>query len=250
MGIGLTIVEHLMKQARMAVSSFSVIQPDVFWNSLWTPYCWLKTTCCLGKASSASLSPMVINAFGCRCSESVSLVTSRSRGAWSTTWKTATAYDTCLIGYCSCLYQWSCWPPKLKFNNVAEGLMAGAKDYVISLLNDELLARVITQLRPLGVSHLNYANIQINLSETDRLSGWKSNHVKNLKSQPMWYRLFRTKVVCFTEMSCSIKMKLSSLSSTRTVDNQYTAFTSKATNAETRNASWGWLSFGWGITRK
>ncbi|MCZ8499842.1 hypothetical protein O9929_26090 [Vibrio lentus] len=54
---------------------------------------------------------------------------------------------------------------------MAEGLMAGAKDYVISLLNDELLARVITQLRPLGVSHLNYANIQINLSETDRLSG-------------------------------------------------------------------------------
>ncbi|WP_210472816.1 response regulator transcription factor [Vibrio crassostreae] len=55
---------------------------------------------------------------------------------------------------------------KVEVQQRVEGLMAGAKDYVTKpFSNEELLARVITQLRPLGVSHLNYANIQINLSE-------------------------------------------------------------------------------------
>ncbi|WP_186170559.1 response regulator transcription factor [Vibrio chagasii] len=55
---------------------------------------------------------------------------------------------------------------KVEVQQRVEGLMAGAKDYVTKpFSNEELLARVITQLRPLGVSHLNYADIQINLSE-------------------------------------------------------------------------------------
>ena len=55
---------------------------------------------------------------------------------------------------------------KVEVQQRVEGLMAGAKDYVTKpFSNEELLARVITQLRPLGTSHLAYANIKINLSE-------------------------------------------------------------------------------------
>lgn len=55
---------------------------------------------------------------------------------------------------------------KVEVQKRVEGLMAGAKDYVTKpFSNEELLARVTTQLRPLGTSHLTYANIQINLSE-------------------------------------------------------------------------------------
>ncbi len=55
---------------------------------------------------------------------------------------------------------------KVEVQQRVEGLMAGAKDYVTKpFSNEELLARVITQLRPLGTSHLAYANIKLNLSE-------------------------------------------------------------------------------------
>ncbi|PTP90227.1 response regulator transcription factor [Vibrio splendidus] len=55
---------------------------------------------------------------------------------------------------------------KVQVQQRVEGLMAGAKDYVTKpFSNEELLARVITQLRPLGVSQLNYANIEVRLSE-------------------------------------------------------------------------------------
>ncbi|OAN18052.1 DNA-binding response regulator [Photobacterium jeanii] len=47
-----------------------------------------------------------------------------------------------------------------------EGLMAGAKDYMTKpFANEELLARVISQLRPLGNTNLNYAGIEIHLGE-------------------------------------------------------------------------------------
>ena len=55
---------------------------------------------------------------------------------------------------------------KVEVQQRVEGLMAGAKDYVTKpFSNEELLARIITQLRPLGVSQLNYANIEVRLSE-------------------------------------------------------------------------------------
>ncbi|MEZ9300536.1 response regulator transcription factor [Vibrio splendidus] len=55
---------------------------------------------------------------------------------------------------------------KVEVQQRVEGLMAGAKDYVTKpFYNEELLARIITQLRPLGVSQLNYANIEVRLSE-------------------------------------------------------------------------------------
>jgi DNA-binding response OmpR family regulator len=55
---------------------------------------------------------------------------------------------------------------KVEVQQRVEGLMAGAKDYVTKpFSNEELLARIITQLRPLGTSQLNYANIEVRLSE-------------------------------------------------------------------------------------
>ncbi|MCG9751709.1 response regulator transcription factor [Vibrio brasiliensis] len=47
-----------------------------------------------------------------------------------------------------------------------EGLMAGAKDYVVKpFSHQELLARIHAQLRPLGDSKLCYKNLQIDLSK-------------------------------------------------------------------------------------
>lgn len=47
-----------------------------------------------------------------------------------------------------------------------EGLMAGAKDYVVKpFSHQELLARIHAQLRPLGESKLCYKNLKIDLSK-------------------------------------------------------------------------------------
>ncbi|UTV30557.1 response regulator transcription factor [Photobacterium atrarenae] len=55
---------------------------------------------------------------------------------------------------------------KVDVEQRVEGLMAGAKDYVIKpFSHDELLARVVAQLRPLGESRLSYQGIEIELSQ-------------------------------------------------------------------------------------
>ncbi|MCG9677589.1 response regulator transcription factor [Vibrio sp. Isolate23] len=49
-----------------------------------------------------------------------------------------------------------------------EGLMAGAKDYVTKpFSHQELLARVVSQLRPLGDSTLHYGKIEIHLAKRE-----------------------------------------------------------------------------------
>ncbi|UXI03091.1 response regulator transcription factor [Photobacterium sp. TY1-4] len=55
---------------------------------------------------------------------------------------------------------------KVDVEQRVEGLMAGAKDYVMKpFAHDELLARVIAQLRPLGESRLSYRGINIELAQ-------------------------------------------------------------------------------------
>ncbi|APP07566.1 response regulator transcription factor [Vibrio harveyi] len=55
---------------------------------------------------------------------------------------------------------------KIEVEQRIEGLMAGAKDYVTKpFSSEELLARVLTQLRPLGSSLLTYENIELDLGQ-------------------------------------------------------------------------------------
>ncbi|MFC1235013.1 response regulator transcription factor [Vibrio sp. F74] len=60
---------------------------------------------------------------------------------------------------------------KVDVNQRIEGLMAGAKDYMTKpFSNEELLARVVTQLRPLGICNLHYSKIKIHMAERQALS--------------------------------------------------------------------------------
>ncbi|OLQ93745.1 DNA-binding response regulator [Vibrio ponticus] len=55
---------------------------------------------------------------------------------------------------------------KFEVEQRIEGLMAGAKDYVTKpFSSEELLARVHTQLRPIGTSLITYADIEVDLSQ-------------------------------------------------------------------------------------
>lgn len=55
---------------------------------------------------------------------------------------------------------------KIEVEQRIEGLMAGAKDYVTKpFSSEELLARVHTQLRPIGTSLITYADIEVDLSQ-------------------------------------------------------------------------------------
>ncbi|MFD2179586.1 response regulator transcription factor [Veronia pacifica] len=57
---------------------------------------------------------------------------------------------------------------KVETEQKVEGLLAGAKDYVTKpFVYEELLARVISQLRPLGEVTLKYASIEIHLSRRE-----------------------------------------------------------------------------------
>lgn len=68
---------------------------------------------------------------------------------------------------------------KVSVEERVEGLMAGAKDYVSKPFStEELLARVMTQLRPLGGSQLCYADIQIDIGQRQTVIGQHSVTLK------------------------------------------------------------------------
>lgn len=68
---------------------------------------------------------------------------------------------------------------KVTVEERVEGLMAGAKDYVSKPFStDELLARVTSQLRPLGGGQLNYADIQIDIGRRQASIGPQSVTLK------------------------------------------------------------------------
>lgn len=57
---------------------------------------------------------------------------------------------------------------KVETEEKVAGLMAGAKDYVTKpFAHEELVARVISQLRPLGTSSLQYGEIHIDLAKRE-----------------------------------------------------------------------------------
>ncbi|EOH0514074.1 response regulator transcription factor [Vibrio fluvialis] len=57
---------------------------------------------------------------------------------------------------------------KVETEEKVAGLMAGAKDYVTKpFAHEELVARVISQLRPLGTSSLQYGEIHIELAKRE-----------------------------------------------------------------------------------
>ncbi|MCG6507815.1 response regulator transcription factor, partial [Vibrio parahaemolyticus] len=57
---------------------------------------------------------------------------------------------------------------KVETEEKVAGLMAGAKDYVTKpFAHEELVARVISQLRPLGISSLQYGEIHIELAKRE-----------------------------------------------------------------------------------
>ncbi|GLR71943.1 response regulator transcription factor [Agaribacter marinus] len=66
---------------------------------------------------------------------------------------------------------------KVDIENRVEGLMLGAKDYMTKpFAQEELLARIIAHLRPLGASLLEYKSLQIDVSSrTVKCAGERVN---------------------------------------------------------------------------
>lgn len=54
---------------------------------------------------------------------------------------------------------------KVEVEQRVEGLMSGARDYITKpFANEELLARILNQLRPIGANTLNYRSLVVNIS--------------------------------------------------------------------------------------
>lgn len=68
---------------------------------------------------------------------------------------------------------------KVETEEKVAGLMAGAKDYVTKpFAHEELVARVISQLRPLGISSLQYGEIHIELAKREVMANGQAVVIK------------------------------------------------------------------------
>ncbi|QUM79909.1 response regulator transcription factor [Moritella sp. 5] len=109
---------------------------------------------------------------------------------------------------------------KVEIDQRIEGLMAGAKDYVVKPFSHlELLARIHAQLRPLGESKLFYQNVQINISKRVVVSDGKELSLKPKEFQLLLLLVQNQGRVFHRDELLNKIWGFQTFPSTRTVDN-------------------------------
>ncbi|GIC76738.1 response regulator transcription factor [Moritella sp. F3] len=109
---------------------------------------------------------------------------------------------------------------KIDVDQRIEGLMAGAKDYVLKPFSHlELLARIHAQLRPLGESKLTYQNVHIDVSKRIVISDGETLNLKAKEFQLLLLLVQNQGRVFHRDELLNKVWGFQTFPSTRTVDN-------------------------------